>query len=161
VTLSGLDPARKYFYSIGDLTETLAEGAEYFFITHPVPGPAKPTRIWAIGDCGTFNTGAGKQAAVRDAYYAHANNRHTDVWLALGDNAYFSGTDPEYQANFFNVYPALLRAPPRSGRRWAITKRIPHRERADSLPEHLLTADPGRRGRHSVGYGEVLFVRLR
>ena len=109
VELSGLQSDKRYFYSIGDVDTTLAAGPDYFFITHPVPGTVKPTRIWAIGDCGTFNTGVGNQVAVRDAYYNHPAVRHTDVWLALGDNAYFSGTDAEYQANFFDVYSSILR----------------------------------------------------
>ncbi len=109
VELKELQPDTRYYYSIGDLHETLAQGPDYNFLTHPVPGTRKPTRIWAIGDCGTFNTGAGNQAGVRDAYYHHAAGRRTDVWLALGDNAYFTGTDAEYQANFFDVYPTMLR----------------------------------------------------
>jgi acid phosphatase type 7 len=109
VEIGGLNPATRYYYSVADLDEEFVWGPEYFFFTHPVPGTVKPTRIWAIGDCGTFNTGAGNQVGVRDAYYAFANTRHTDVWLALGDNAYYSGTDAEYQANFFDVYSAKSR----------------------------------------------------
>jgi hypothetical protein len=109
VRLSGLEPDTRYFYSVGRSHETLATGPDYFFVTQPAPGRVKPTRIWVIGDPGTFSTGAGKEVAVRDAYYQYTGSRHTDVWLALGDNAYFSGTDEEYQANFFNVYPSLLR----------------------------------------------------
>jgi hypothetical protein len=109
VEIAGLNPATRYYYSVGDLEEEFIWGPEYFFFTHPVPGTVRPTRIWAIGDCGTFNTGAGNQVGVRDAYYAFAGTRHTDVWLALGDNAYYSGTDAEYQANFFDVYFAKFR----------------------------------------------------
>jgi hypothetical protein len=71
-----------------------------------VPGPARPTRIWAIGDSGT---GYPAQAQVRDAYAAFTAERPTDVWLMLGDNAYNSGRDEEYQAYVFNIYPAMLR----------------------------------------------------
>lgn len=109
VELAGMDPATQYFYSVGSFFDTLASGPDYFFVTHPRPGESKPTRIWVIGDCGTFATGAGNQVGVRDAYYQYAASRYTDVWLALGDNAYFTGSDAEYQANFFNVYPTLLR----------------------------------------------------
>jgi hypothetical protein len=109
VKLSGLNAATRYFYSVGDLSENFAGPAGCFFHTSPPAGIHKPTRVWVIGDCGTFNTGAGNQVGVRDAYYAYSADRHTDVWLALGDNAYFSGTDAEYQANFFNIYPTLLR----------------------------------------------------
>jgi hypothetical protein len=108
VEVTGLAAATQYFYSVGNDSETLAGGPDYYFLTHPSAGTSKATRIWVIGDCGTFNLGVGKQAEVRDAYYQFAD-RPTDVWLALGDNAYYSGTDAEYQANFFEVYPALLR----------------------------------------------------
>ena len=33
----------------------------------------------------------------------------TDLWLMLGDNAYESGTDTEYQAAVFDMYPSYLR----------------------------------------------------
>jgi hypothetical protein len=59
-----------------------------------------------IGDSGTANANA---AAVRDAYINYTGNRHTDLWLMLGDNAYQSGTDAEYQNAVFNMYPTLLR----------------------------------------------------
>lgn len=109
VEIGGLKPNTRYYYSVGDLEFELAWGPDCYFFTHPAPGTSKPTRIWVIGDCGTFNTGAGFQAEVRDAYYHFAGSRHTDVWLALGDNAYYVGSDADYQANFFDVYPKLLR----------------------------------------------------
>ena len=112
VQLTGLTAATRYFYSIGSLDETLATGLDFSFLTHPTPGRAKPTRVWVIGDCGTANTGAGNQAGVRDAYYNYTGSRYTDVWLALGDNAYYSGYDHEYQANFFDVYPRMFRQTP-------------------------------------------------
>jgi hypothetical protein len=63
-------------------------------------------RVWVIGDAGTLTAG---QFAVRDAYTAFAGGRPTDAWLMLGDNAYFFGTDVEYQLAVFNVYTNLLR----------------------------------------------------
>ena len=112
VKLFGLTPETLYYYSVGSLTEDLVEGPEYLFKTAPRPGTARPTRVWIVGDCGTANTGAGNQVGVRDAYYDLAGSRHTDVWLALGDNAYYSGYDHEYQENFFDVYSQLLRRTP-------------------------------------------------
>lgn len=110
VVLRGLDPDTRYFYSVGTLSETLAEGADYYFRTSPVPGTPKKTRIWAIGDCGTAGLAlTERQREVRDAYIAHSGGGPTDVWLALGDNAYFAGLDSEYQRRFFDIYPTLLR----------------------------------------------------
>jgi len=37
--------------------------------------------------------------------------RHTDLWLMLGDNAYDTGTFNEYHA-VFDMYPHLLRRCP-------------------------------------------------
>src|SRR5213594_2159659 len=107
VKLSSLVYNTKYYYSIGTSEGSLAGGnSTYFFFTSPRTGKAKPTRIWVIGDSGT----AGRQArAVRDAYLPFARTRHTDLWLMLGDNAYPNGTDSEYQAAVFNMYPMLLR----------------------------------------------------
>src|SRR5207249_11470539 len=80
--------------------------ASHFVLTTPTPGTPKPTRVWVLGDSGTANASA---AAVRDAYFNFTGTRHTDLWLMLGDNAYDSGTDAEYQAAVFNVYPTYLR----------------------------------------------------
>jgi Calcineurin-like phosphoesterase/CARDB/Calx-beta domain len=107
VSLFGLSPDTTYYYSIGTSTETLAGGdASHFFVTPPLPGASRPTRIWVIGDSGTANASA---QAVRDAYIQFTGTRYTDVWLMLGDNAYQTGTDSEYQAAVFDMYPTLLR----------------------------------------------------
>jgi len=107
IQLTGLEPDRKYYYSIGNASLMLSGGdPERFFVTSPVPGTRKPTRVWVLGDSGTANADA---RAVRDAYYAFTGARHTDLWLMLGDNAYVLGTDPEYQAAVFDTYPAMLK----------------------------------------------------
>ena len=116
LTLTNLTPNTRYFYAVGADATDLAGGPDHYFWTAPVL--ARPTRIWVLGDAGTsFNqpdyTGLGLikegQRAVRDAYYAHAGSRYTDVWLLLGDNAYNDGRDGDYQTNFFEIYPAVTR----------------------------------------------------
>lgn len=106
ILLPSLLPDTKYFYDIGTTSAKLAGDATYFFVTAPVPGTPKPTRIWAIGD---FGTGFYAQQQVRDAYANFTSGRNTDVWLMLGDNAYGNGYDYQYQAYVFEVYPTLLR----------------------------------------------------
>ncbi|NIR50731.1 metallophosphoesterase [candidate division KSB1 bacterium] len=107
VALTGLSPDTKYYYAIGTSSTTLAGGDEkHFFITSPNPGTKKPTRIWILGDSGTKDE---KARAVRDAYYNFTGNRHTDLWLMLGDNAYGRGEDEEYQmAVFEDMYEEML-----------------------------------------------------
>jgi hypothetical protein len=106
LALTGLSPAVTYYYSVGSATEMLAGDTSYFFVTSPPPAGTGPTRIWVLGDSGTANSDA---AAVRDAYVNFTGTTHTNLWLMLGDNAYQSGTDAEYQAAVFDMYPAMLR----------------------------------------------------
>src|SRR5438477_3335717 len=105
VLLSGLQTDTQYFYQIGTSTSMFPAGSSNFFNTAPPVGVPKPTRIWAIGDAGQASA---EQAAVRDGYTAYAGVRHADLWLMLGDNAYDSGLDTEYQAAVFNMYPTYL-----------------------------------------------------
>lgn len=107
VLVSGLSPATRYFYSIGSTSQVLAgNDANHFFVTSPVAGSATPTRIWVLGDSGTANSNA---QAVRNAYLNFTGSLHTNLWLMLGDNAYETGTDSEYQAAVFDMFPTMLR----------------------------------------------------
>jgi hypothetical protein len=102
VTLTHLAPDTKYYYAIGHSGARLAgEDTNHFFVTSPVPGTVKSTRIWVLGDSGTA---IAAQIGVRDAYETFTGARHTDLWLMLGDNAYYSGLDSEYQTALFDIY---------------------------------------------------------
>ena len=86
VELEQLEPATRYYYSVGAAGEALAGGdTEHYFETPPPAGVPKPTRVWVLGDSGWGNVAARK---VRDAYYGLTGDAHTDLWLMLGDNAY-------------------------------------------------------------------------
>jgi len=78
----------------------------HFFVTSPLPGSFKATRIWVLGDSGTGTT---NQVKVRNAFETFTGTRHTDLWLMLGDNAYPNGTDSEFQTALFNIYTNMLR----------------------------------------------------
>jgi hypothetical protein len=104
VRLTGLSPDTKYFYSVGTTDGPLAGDDSFFFITSPTNG--RPTRLWVIGDSGTANDFI---RSVHAAYTNYTGVRHTDLWLMLGDNAYTTGADLEYQAAVFDLFPRLLR----------------------------------------------------
>lgn len=105
--LTGLSPDTTYYYAVGKEREPLeGKDAEHHFVTPPPPGRSKPTRIWVVGDSGTGDLQA---KSVRDAYLSFAGTRRADLWLMLGDNAYPKGTQQDYQAGLFGVYPSLLR----------------------------------------------------
>lgn len=114
VRLTGLTPYTRYYYSVGSAYDTLAGGAgdaagECSFRTSPVPGTVTDTRIWVIGDCGR---GTNNQKSARSAYYNWTGSRTPDLCLMLGDNAYNSGTDTEYQTNYFDIYTTFFRKMP-------------------------------------------------
>ncbi len=107
--ITGLSPATRYYYQVelDDSAEAVTSlDRERYFDTAPLPGESAPTRIWVIGDSGL--PGPGVQS-VKDAYLEWANGAKPDVWLMLGDNAYNSGTDIEYQRGFFDIFPELLK----------------------------------------------------
>jgi 3',5'-cyclic AMP phosphodiesterase CpdA len=118
VRLTGLTASTTYFYEVGTTAGAALAGGttDFFFVTAPTPGSAGPVRVWVVGDPGVSALGApqgiANQAAVRDAYLAYTGSRRTDLWLMLGDNAYMDGSDTQYQAGVFDVYPALLRTSP-------------------------------------------------
>ena len=107
VQLTGLSADVKYFYSVGTSSVLQLAGgdSDHFVVTAPVPGTAKPTRIWVIGDSGTANRNA---RAVRDAFLNFTESRDPDLWIMLGDNAYYHGTENEYQRAVFNTYSQVL-----------------------------------------------------
>jgi hypothetical protein len=107
VTLTGLTPSKKYFYTIGSSTQTLQGDLRNNFSTAPVTGSVAPVRIWALGDFGMANEG---QAEVRDAYLSYTGAKATNLWIWLGDDAYDLGTDAQFQAAVFEMYPDQLKS---------------------------------------------------
>ncbi len=106
VRLTGLLPATRYYYSVGTAAAVLAGDASFTFRTAPAVGTTPPVRAWILGDSGQPTAAA---FDVRDAYTGWSAGRSTDLWLMLGDNAYSSGTDSEYQVGVFDQYPLMLR----------------------------------------------------
>jgi hypothetical protein len=110
VEVKGLASNTRYYYSIGSEAFTLAGQDESFtFKTAPAAGLGSNTRIWVLGDSGTANSDA---RAVRDGYLSFAGSSKADFCVMLGDNAYSTGTDPEYQRAVFDTYPQILRQCP-------------------------------------------------
>lgn len=107
IRLTGLTAGTVYYYSVGSSTADLAGGdSQHFFKTTPLSGTSDPFRVWVLGDCGT---GTQDAKSVRDAYYNWTGDTHTDLTLLLGDNAYPSGSDEEYQIAVFDMYRQMLR----------------------------------------------------
>lgn len=108
VRLTELSPNTKYYYQLylAD-EEPIDADSSYYFITSPEKGTNQPVKIWALGDFGMGNDIARQ---VKNAYLSFSKGNHTDVWLMLGDIAYYSGADHEFQRALFNdMYVELLR----------------------------------------------------
>lgn len=102
IKLNNLLPNTRYYYAVGS-TDTLLQGNDtlHYFVTAPPIGTPQLTRIWATGDCGTAQA---IQTKVMNAYQHFVGNQYTNLWLLLGDNAYTTGLDTEYQNKFFEPY---------------------------------------------------------
>ncbi len=101
VLVSGLTPGEIVNYRVGSSVHWIASGPEYIIRTAPSPGVVQPVRIWALGDFGNGSIG---QQQVLDSYLNYLGSSVNDMWIWLGDNAYYFGLDSEYSANVFNVY---------------------------------------------------------
>ena len=107
--LTGLTPDTLYYYSITlDGQPLCLPGPEYTFRTLPTPGTARDGLFWVVGDSGTGNS---VQAQVHTAMRAwlKKENRSLDGYLHVGDMAYGSGLDSEFQGYFFESYAETLR----------------------------------------------------
>lgn len=117
LALTGLKANTKYYYRVGTPKYSIYEGENYWFKTSPNLSvgneDVSPVRFWVTGDQGQ----AGDiQNQVRDAMLAWVKNNpltgtttsHLNFWLTTGDNAYRSGTNQQFQDNFFLPYQSIL-----------------------------------------------------
>ncbi len=109
ITISGLNPATKYYYTIGSATHTFQGDLKNNFITAPAVGTVMPVRVWAIGD---FGNGTTHQLNVRNSYVNYAGSTPTNLWIWLGDDAYTKGLDTEFQDRVFAQYPEQFKSMP-------------------------------------------------
>lgn len=168
ITLTNLNPDTRYYYAIGTATTNLVGTTNHFFRTSPTT--ARPTRIWVLGDAGTAGNGSpARQESVRNAYYNSVGNTYTDLILMLGDNAYNSGTDAEFQAAMFDMYPTILRQTPawstvgnhETGQSHTYNPNIPY-YRIFDLPRNGEAGGvpSGTEQYYSFDYGNIHFVCL-
>lgn len=102
ITLTGLKPFTKYYYTVGNLADTTLQGNdENYFYTFPEKDSEQLIRIAGFGDCGNNSL---NQRTVKSQVLKYLGNNYLNAWILMGDNAYSDGTDAEFQAKFFNVY---------------------------------------------------------
>ncbi len=101
IHLTGLAPHTKYYYSVEDFNSVLQKDTDNYFYTLPVAGKEDFYRIGVFGDCGNNSV---NQVSVRDAFKNYLGSNYMDSWILLGDNAYYTGSDGEFQLKFFSIY---------------------------------------------------------
>jgi len=101
VEITGLTADTKYWYTIGSSTQTLQATNTNYFLTLPLSNTTRKLRFVALGDCGTSSA---NQVNVKNTFINYIGANDIDAMLLLGDNAYTTGTDAEFQTNFFNIY---------------------------------------------------------
>lgn len=106
MTFHGLAPNHKYYYSFGTGSEIFPADSNNFFYTAPALQSEEKIRFWVTGD---FGLAGSEQTAVAQAFFNYNANRKINGWLWLGDNAYNSGTDKEYQNNIFSLFENRLK----------------------------------------------------
>lgn len=101
VRIGTLLPDTKYYYTIGGTTFILQADSTNTFTTLPPDDTKRKLRFMALGDCGNNSS---NQVNVKNSFINYIGNNELDAMLLLGDNAYNSGTDEEYQSGFFDIY---------------------------------------------------------
>ncbi len=101
VRIGGLTADTKYWYTIGSTTTQLQATNTNYFLTLPLSNTTRKLRFLAIGDCGNAST---NQTNVRNTFINYIGANDIDAMILLGDNAYSSGLDAEFQTEFFDIY---------------------------------------------------------
>lgn len=164
--LTQLQAARRYYYAVGN-TDAMDNGGseDDWFTTAPETGSQSAVRLWVIGDSGQ----AGEVArSVRDAMKSwvaenpREGKENLDQWLLLGDNAYRSGSNHQYQVALFDAYPAILK----NIALWPVYGNHDARRRAFfdifSLPENAESGGTrsGTENYYSFDYANIHYVML-
>lgn len=106
VRVNGLHTGTKYFYRFGSSEQILQSGIDNFFTTAPSADSAGKVRVAVFGDCGRDEDG--NRTGSLNAYLNYTGSNPATLMLLLGDNAYYTGTDAEFQAEFFEPYSTTL-----------------------------------------------------
>ena len=170
IQIDELEPDTRYYYAIANTaangrSDGYSSDARNWFRTLPHAGAQRPTRLWVMGDSGYAGPVANKvRDAAVDWIAAHPRDGYPDldVWLGLGDLAYTSGSDAQFQAGLFDTYRDPLRSHAlwpvygnHDDRRWTYFKIFTLPEKAESGGEPSSTEHY-----YSFDYGDIHFVVL-
>lgn len=105
ITLGGLKPDTCYTYKVHAVSLDI-DNTNRVFCTLNTKKPLE--RVWLVGDTGEDSK---SQKNVYNSMLAYMDNNLSklDLWVMLGDNAYRSGTQKQYNQNLFEPYKELIK----------------------------------------------------
>ncbi len=122
ITIANLKECTRYFYAVTSASMKIDnEGRSFTTLCKN----KQTQKLWLIGDSGKAGD---KQTKVYEQMLNHIGHdfNSLDMWILLGDNAYSSGSQKQYNTNLFEPYKELVkRFVPwavignHDGRRWA------------------------------------------
>jgi len=105
LTLQNLEEGSTYTYKVLSKSLKIDNSNRSF---KPLHSDLNTTQnIWIIGDSGKAGPG---QNNVYQAMQNYMQDKPLDLWLLLGDNAYRSGSQKQYNKAFFKPYKELLKS---------------------------------------------------
>ena len=104
IKIDGLEPTTDYTYTVASTSLKIDNEGRYF--TTLTDDLNATQNIWILGDSGNHNSA---QAEVRDAMMGYLKGDKINVWLMLGDNAYRSGTQKQFNRGLFEPYKEILK----------------------------------------------------
>ncbi|MEO5948732.1 MAG: metallophosphoesterase [Chitinophagaceae bacterium] len=108
VRVTGLNPDTKYFYSVGSSANPTMGGhaTDYYFGTAAQQNTTRKLKFAVFGDCGRNDLSFRTQSI--GAYQNYMGATTADALLLLGDNAYNSGLESEYNTGFFQPMSSTM-----------------------------------------------------
>ncbi len=105
LTISGLHECAKYKYSVDSSSLKIDnEGRSFTTLCEN----EKTQRVWVIGDSG--ERGKGQNGVYNQMLnYIDHDLHKLNFWILLGDNAYRSGTQKQFNQNLFEPYKELVK----------------------------------------------------
>jgi acid phosphatase type 7 len=105
ITLTKLKECTKYYYSITSSSDMIDNKGRSF---STLCEKADFQRLWVIGDSG--DRGSGQETVYKKMLnYIENDFDKLNMWLLLGDNAYRSGTQAQYNKALFEPYRELVK----------------------------------------------------
>ena len=105
ITIKNLQPQTCYKYHVSSASLQIDNTKREFCTLNT---NKKMETLWVVGDTGEDSP---KQKNVYQSMLSYVDNNLSkiDLWLLLGDNAYSSGTQKQYNRDLFDAYPALIK----------------------------------------------------